>query len=78
MVVNLIDWMGRFLTVIEISKLANTGIAIVHKAQVENLEKAKASFIRMGMSEAKASVYPAYECGYISDPEMVCQLANIH
>ena len=78
MVVRLIDFIGRCLTVTQILELANKGMVIVNEAQVENLEKAKASFIHMGMSEAKASVYAAYECGYISDPEMVCQLANIN
>lgn len=77
MILKVIDWLGRFITVREVSQYIANSLTVLHKAQLKQLEERKQEYIELGMSEKKAAVYALHELGFIDDPETVCRLAQI-
>ena len=79
MVMQLIDWMGRILTVKEVGTyMVQNVLNPIQQHDINRLNEAQQKYINQGMSEEKAKVYALYDLDYIqTDPATICRIRGI-
>lgn len=79
MVMQLIDWMGRILTVKQVGTyIIQNVLSPIEQYNIDKLNEAQQKYINQGMSEEKAKVYALYDLDYIeTDPATICRIRGI-
>lgn len=79
MVMQLIDWMGRILTVKQVGiYIIQNVLNPIQQHDLNRLNEAKQKYMNEGMSEEKAQVYALYDVDYIeTDPATICRIRGI-